>query len=615
MSAHAPLEMKPAVAPVQTPTPAPFGTLQRKCACGGSGSSGGDCEGCKKKKTLQRRATDSARTGFAPPIVDDVVHSSGQPLDAETRAFFEPRFGHDFSNVRIHADARAAESSRSVNAAAYTVGSNIVFGSGRYSPGTQAGRHLLAHELTHVVQQTPVLSRQPAVPAAQSGPAQGGAAQSNAGNHLVNLADVIERYAQRAGTRVGDTQGADANAVRRNIATARKGAGALRQVAAQGNDRLSAVVLGKFSEARLKAASSGLVPANIQPAVAAISQSAPPSLAAKSLEISHPQDAAEIEADRVASSVMSGRTASPTVTPSGLGVYRELSSEAEEAFEEEEVSAIREVVKDGAEELAEEEIAEGAATTFLGMGPVGWGILAAVVVVVVVVAVLYYYYSKDDGAKQPSPQPQPAPAPQPAPGPDKDKKKPKPPFVLRLPQQKKPHLERYRSWLGALQSDPFFDRGDPPQLERWHQALRLGGSDAIPAEVYERGHTLGFTGESGERLIRVPNWSRNAANIQMQVDHIIELQVTPPAMREEFNSIFNMELLDAQSNQESGNLLKINILAERAKQAAVDPTTAAQVLIFDAVELDGGTDGTRWSSEELRAGEQLDAHESAGGKK
>jgi hypothetical protein len=128
--------------------------------------------------------------------------------------------------------------------------------------------------------------------------------------------------------------------------------------------------------------------------------------------------------------------------------------------------------------------------------------------------------------------------------------------------------------------------------------------------VYERGHLLGFTGEGGEKRIRVPNWSRDAINsIEMQVDHIIELQLTPDFMREEFDSIFNWELLDAKSNQASGNLLKNSIAAERAKQVAFDPTAASRILKFDDVKLDGGTPGQRWEPDELRAGEQLDAYE------
>lgn len=77
----------------------------------------------------------------------------GSPLPETERAFFEPRFGHDFTAVRVHTDSRAARLAKSVNAHAFALGRDIVFGSGRYSPGTAEGRHLLAHELTHVVQQ------------------------------------------------------------------------------------------------------------------------------------------------------------------------------------------------------------------------------------------------------------------------------------------------------------------------------------------------------------------------------------------------------------------------------------------------------------------------------
>jgi hypothetical protein len=144
--------MKPAATPARRLTPVPVGLLQRKCSCGGSVGSGGDCAGCEKKK-LQRRAA-GVGPDTAPPIVHEVLGSAGQPLDAQTRAFFEPRFGHDFGQVRVHDDAKAVESAHAVNAHAYTVGRNVVFAS-RPSLGTQAARALLAHELTHVVQQLP----------------------------------------------------------------------------------------------------------------------------------------------------------------------------------------------------------------------------------------------------------------------------------------------------------------------------------------------------------------------------------------------------------------------------------------------------------------------------
>lgn len=78
-------------------------------------------------------------------------------MSASTRAFFEPRFGQDFSQVRVHADREAQQSARDVNALAYTVGSHVVFGDGRYAPGTPDGQRLLAHELAHVVQQSRII--------------------------------------------------------------------------------------------------------------------------------------------------------------------------------------------------------------------------------------------------------------------------------------------------------------------------------------------------------------------------------------------------------------------------------------------------------------------------
>jgi hypothetical protein len=90
------------------------------------------------------------------PGLEAQIHAlrgGGQPLPRSMRSFFEPRFGYDFSRVRVYISARAAEALRTLNARAFTVGSNIVFGAGQYAPGTAEGRRLLAHELTHVVQQ------------------------------------------------------------------------------------------------------------------------------------------------------------------------------------------------------------------------------------------------------------------------------------------------------------------------------------------------------------------------------------------------------------------------------------------------------------------------------
>ncbi len=101
---------------------------------------------------LERRADIHPTPDEVPSIVYDVLRSPGAPLDAATRDYMEPRFGHDFSHVRVHTDAQAAQSARAVSALAYTVGRDVVFAAGQHAPGTTAGRQLMAHELTHVVQ-------------------------------------------------------------------------------------------------------------------------------------------------------------------------------------------------------------------------------------------------------------------------------------------------------------------------------------------------------------------------------------------------------------------------------------------------------------------------------
>lgn len=154
MTNHQLIPAKPAMIASSSLAPVRSGLLQRKCACGTHAVADGECKECAKhKRSLQRKASAHSGATGVPPIVHAVLGSPGQPLDRETRAFMEPRFGHDFSDVRVHTDARAAESSKAVNAHAYTVGQDIVFAGARFAPETDMGRHVLAHELTHVVQQ------------------------------------------------------------------------------------------------------------------------------------------------------------------------------------------------------------------------------------------------------------------------------------------------------------------------------------------------------------------------------------------------------------------------------------------------------------------------------
>jgi hypothetical protein len=133
--------------------PAP--NLHRSCASCTAG--GTTCPRCaaEENNSLQRRAENASEAGASVPenFLGDL--GPGEPLDSATRVFFEPRFGRDFARVRIHTGARAEASARVMNALAYTVGQNVVFGAGEYAPGTAAGNRLMAHELAHVVQQGP----------------------------------------------------------------------------------------------------------------------------------------------------------------------------------------------------------------------------------------------------------------------------------------------------------------------------------------------------------------------------------------------------------------------------------------------------------------------------
>jgi len=127
-------------------------TIQQQCQ---------DCED-EKSKRIQTKPLSLNQSGAMPDsgTATGAVKQGGMPMSKEQRSYFEPRFGVDFSSVRLHADGKAADAARFVQARAYTVGRDIVFGAGEYKPTTTQGKRLLAHELAHVVQQTaPSLNR------------------------------------------------------------------------------------------------------------------------------------------------------------------------------------------------------------------------------------------------------------------------------------------------------------------------------------------------------------------------------------------------------------------------------------------------------------------------
>jgi hypothetical protein len=175
--------------PAPKPSFAPVGPnlLRRKCACGGTPGPTGECSKCRAKRMR------GAPAGLppVPPVVGEVLASPGRPLDPPHRTRMESRFGHDFAGVRVHTDQKAARSAREIGAAAYAFGRSIVFGEGQYSPGTASGGYLLAHELTHILQQ-----RAPGSPPSSSAPPSSGSMVLGA------PADRSEREADRVAREV-----------------------------------------------------------------------------------------------------------------------------------------------------------------------------------------------------------------------------------------------------------------------------------------------------------------------------------------------------------------------------------------------------------------------------
>jgi hypothetical protein len=144
------------------------------------------------QKTAGNATVSAALEEQEPSLVRDVVGSGGgSPLDRDTRGFMESRLGADFSDVRVHTDGKATESARSVQAYAYTVGNDVVFQSDKYAPDSDSGQKMLAHELTHVVQQ-------------RSGPVDGTPAPG--GIKVSHPSDSFEQAAESTAERVVSSQ-------------------------------------------------------------------------------------------------------------------------------------------------------------------------------------------------------------------------------------------------------------------------------------------------------------------------------------------------------------------------------------------------------------------------
>jgi hypothetical protein len=175
------------------------GAVASSCGCSEDDESCG-CPGSGNATVSRSASAGTARMPSTPSahgVLNAMRSSASRPLDAHARAFFEPKFGRDFSDIRVHTDSASAGGARAIDAHAFTTGSDIFFASGKYAPGTDQGMRLLAHELTHTVQQD-----------SGNGPAR--AAGKTAAVAIGQAGDAVEHEARQVSARVmhGDVSGA-----------------------------------------------------------------------------------------------------------------------------------------------------------------------------------------------------------------------------------------------------------------------------------------------------------------------------------------------------------------------------------------------------------------------
>lgn len=324
-----------ALAPRARPAVIPPSYVARKCA---------QCEEEEEQRgesTIARKAA----AGDTPSTVTGIrgALGPGSPLPAATRGFFGPRFGADFSNVRVHTDAAGHAAARRFGALAFTVGNDIAFAPGQYDPHGASGQRLLAHELTHVVQQSGTPAPQQVRRAASTTPSDTASrsegASESGGDAAALLGEAVGRFARfqaNARARLADVGG---------TAVAGK-ASHLQGIAADQIDRLGPLIsrvrgiagnadaelqqklAGQLSSGTLGRAEAWLQAVGGSPSPAAPAQPisvrnrTAPGVALKSLDVSRPGDPAEIEADRVADAIMSGTASTRTIHSSPESVHR-----------------------------------------------------------------------------------------------------------------------------------------------------------------------------------------------------------------------------------------------------------------------------------------------------
>lgn len=417
-----------------------------------------------------------ASGGEAPGIVDDVLRSPGRALDTGTRSFFEQRFGYDFGRVRVHTDSTAGQSAAAIGAHAYTSGSDIVFANGRFDPNSQAGRELLAHELTHVVQQ----GGQPKIISRDDGGTTPAQQPSTPSDGVRSLANRFETYATQgeAALARAPIDARDANRIRSNIAKLRTAIAGMRTVADNGDDNISVALLGSFTSARLAKAAASLHRAAPSAPAVTVAETAPREVA--TLRPGAAGDTAvEGEAQQISRIIGSiGPTSAPS---SGILVMRQAAPEIEQQIEQQapvidqliDVSAIGL----GIGAAANDTVAVGAVAAALG-SPV---VVVAAVVVVALLAVAAVWYFWEQGLSEETKRLEDVP-PQtgsPAPAPGVTLRSPPPPVAVR------PGEDRWKTTFNPATGDFFSSEAEYNRVPRnANQTCANSRLDKLESEMH-----------------------------------------------------------------------------------------------------------------------------------
>jgi hypothetical protein len=539
--------------------------IQRNCVCGGS------CTKCQSEEEEQPPQEDlqmkhsstssNLSQATASTSVYEVLRSPGQLLDSATRAFMESRFGHDFSRVRIHSDPTAAQSAQGVNAYAYTVGNNIVFGTGQFAPRTHKGRRLIAHELTHVVQQSGLR-----------------------GNNLGQRIDVssVSTSKQTLQRMIPCRRHRDPEEDETAIEASKRIDVSLKILSSIYNDPNVDITIKNemIEEIRL-----ALVSLNNY--IKVIKEQCESDIGGTTIlgtttTMPDPFSAAAAAAIAIFAAVVLGSTAARVSDAERQAVDNLGHSLTGMAWAVE------------AAEIARDRLRPSPVPPRIwpepGRTPTST--------------------STSTPTSTPTPTPIPVPNVPPIPKPtdpdDERRRKRCPPIILLLPRAKAYDLDAYVALIGELEHIPNRPR-DTNQKKSW-ETLTPG---RIPASVWTRAAEMGLA----SLFVVFPFWSQTAVYPEpMQVDHDIEMQVTPIGKEGKFDTPAHHRLMDAGSNVGAGAELLWNIvkMRETLVKCTNDQGWMYRRLVFERVAASTSNNPGIWSRDDLISGRHLDAYERLG---